>query len=206
MVGFNDEEEVVLSWKNLQLTWTLPHCFRLDIRWSEHTVSRWVAPYVPLCGHCAVWKWKSFRSPYHSMNAWWIVYGPHGPPALIQVLPLQRGVGTPLNRMKQSGTVSMRARAFFLILKHWQGCQWFVSGCARLENLPDKLLELGLLSPHTKRSQKDHVFSLIPKANVRCRFILSACTDKLRRTNTNTHTHTHTNMHRHTYTHTCTHT
>ena len=56
---------MVLSEKNLQLTWTLPHCFRLEVRWNEHPVSRRVAPYVPLCRHCAVWKWKSLRSLYH---------------------------------------------------------------------------------------------------------------------------------------------
>ena len=41
-----------------------------------------------------------------------------------------------------------------------------VSGCAQWENLLDEFLELVFLSPHTKRTQKDHV---IP--DVQCRFI-----------------------------------
>ena len=69
-------------------------------------------------------------------------------------------------RTKQSGTVSLRLCAFFFVLKHWQGCQELISGCAQWENLPEELLELVFLSSHTKRSQKDRV---IP--NVRCRFI-----------------------------------
>ena len=69
-------------------------------------------------------------------------------------------------RANQSGTMSIRLCAFSFVLKHWQGCQKLVSGCAQWGNLPEEHLELIFLSPHTKRSQKDR---LIP--NVRCRFI-----------------------------------
>ena len=53
VVDLNDEEEVDLSKKDLQLTFFLPHCFRLEVRWKEHPASR----RVPLRQHCAVWKW-----------------------------------------------------------------------------------------------------------------------------------------------------
>ena len=67
---------------------------------------------------------------------------------------------------KQSGTVSIQLCASFSVLKHWEGCQWLVSGGATWKKLPDELLEVFFFPSIRKRLQKDRVIPI-----VRCHFI-----------------------------------
>ena len=65
------------------------------------------------------------------------------------------------SRPKQSGTASIQLCASFSVLKHWEGCQWLVSGGAGWKKITRRASRGIFLPFHTKRLQKDRVIPIV---------------------------------------------